>query len=519
MTVSLQNERNSLSRRTSSLGSLTDDPTTGDLLRLIAEKERRCFELREELSSEEAQLKHLRSTWQRLATREQAYSTSPTLHRRDGSTASSVGRADVPQAAAEAWNSLSAKLPGNLRNQLTSLLESIAAPVPEPVPKEKAGDAGGMLRPNMLLHGAGGASSSSNLSVLEEEGSDVGSAALSPRSPRSPAASELHPGRSPNAARPQRHSELASLAVEDSRALGFSVDANGLASISTPSALGGIRVNVEPNEEVAPPTPPKTEPNSSSSNSNSVWTSRRTSVLSSFTNFQARLQNPSTSTEEEGGGGGATFASMLSKRLKEARDNASDLLREAERKLGNAMTIDEFLGIQSPSEAAQPMSPSIQLEEPSADSAVHTSPWFEAAGGQRRRSSDSRQRHSPNLGPTTARGGAERDASRLSVSSSSSSPNLAVPRAASPRANPVVDGASGAGSVYGMLVGSASNLDLTAPAVGEAVDQTSKRASAVSAGGDSWGWNDGSSTDDDDGWADQQGAKNNLEGLGHSRRR
>lgn len=389
-------------------GALTGP--TRDLLRLIAEKERRCFELRDELAAEEAELKQLRAAWQRSATRELAYGTSPT-HRRNGSASSSTTRPSlartdstdssaalpvgVPQAAAEAWNSLSAKLPGGLKSQLNSLLESIAMDQPPEVPEKRAEDAG-MLRPAPL----------GTLGVLEEEGSDVGSAAVSPRSPRSPAG-------------PMAGVRGAAQEQDDSSVLGFKVDANGIA---TPS----VRLSEQP-----PPTPPK-----EGAREGNTWQSRRTSVLGSWSQLQSKLTG-----EADSGGGG--LAGMFTRRLKEARHNASDLLREAERKLGNAMTIDELLGISNdePPSPQPPMarsrSPQIRLE----GVATETS-WAEAAVGVR----------SPNLAPADAVG-------RTSASSSRSSLSLQLPvRSASPH-SPPIGGAPGAAAFGVLHNGSSSSIN------------------------------------------------------------
>ncbi|SPO28232.1 uncharacterized protein UTRI_04631_B [Ustilago trichophora] len=469
------------SRRTPSLTSLPD-PSSSDLLRLIAEKERRCFELREELSTEEASLKQLRITWQRLATQTLAYPNStPSIHhhRRDTSTTSSIS---TSEAASEAWSTFSSKLPSGLKMQLNNLLESLAnvdnPPPPEPVEKHSPlsvkaplatttamGDAGMLLRPQ-----GGG------LGVLEEEGSDVGSvSALSPRSPRSPAPTQLsHPHPPPNSAsKPfiHPHQELASLAVTDSAALGFTVDSHGIAHPT----------KIEADDENPPPTPPKTEPRQTSS----TWASRRTSSILGF----GALSNKG----EEGG-----FASMLSKKFNQAKENASDLLREAERKLGNAMTIDDLLGVNN-NAGSSGDSPRIKLDEASLDSsynqsaAAETSPWFAAAGGARR-SSESRRGgggggggggRSPNLLATVPRDHDEHAGGRLSVSSSRSSLSLpSLPRAASPHASPPIGGAPGSAGVFGMLMGSQSDL----------FDESDRRR--VSGG--SWGW--GANNDDDDDW-------------------
>ncbi|CBQ68287.1 conserved hypothetical protein [Sporisorium reilianum SRZ2] len=437
--VRAQNAPRSASRRTLSLSS-DDSSTSRDLLRLIAEKERRCFELREELASEETQLKHLRSTWQRMATKELAYSTSPPAHtgahRRDGSSTSSTS-----DAATDAWNSFSSKLPGSIKTQLSNLntlLESIANPeAPEAVASAAQGE--GMLRPT-----GGG------LGVLEEEGSDVGSV-VSPRSPRSPAML-AHADAPGTLVAPRSGSQLAALARQDSRALGFSVDANGIAH---PSGT---------NDEMAPPTPPKPPTARSNSSAGNTWTARRTSMLSSLSSLTPK-HAPDTADEASGGG----FASMFARRLKEARSNASDMLREAERKLGNAMTIDELLG----------KSPQITLDEASTDSTLVPSPWYAAAGGSARRPS-SEQRLSPGKGEAEAR--------RLSVSSSRSSSSASAPvRVGSPHMSPVIGGAPGAAGVFGMLLGSQTELG--------------RRAS-----GDSWGWG-GKEDEDEDGWGDDVAKK------------
>ncbi|SPO28753.1 uncharacterized protein UTRI_04631 [Ustilago trichophora] len=470
------------SRRTPSLTSLPD-ASSSDLLRLIAEKERRCFELREELSTEEASLKQLRTTWQRLATQTLAYpSSTPSLHhhRRDNSTTSSIS---TSEAASEAWSTFSSKLPSGLKTQFNNLLESLAnvdnPPPPEPVEKHSplsvkaplatTGDAGMLLRPQ-----GGG------LGVLEEEGSDVGSvSALSPRSPRSPAPTQLpHPHLPSNlASKPSIHShqQLASLAITDSAALGFTVDSHGIAHPN----------KVEPDvDEIPPPTPPKSNlPKSNSTTSSSSWASRRTSSLLGF---------GSLSTKAEEGG----FASMLSKRFNQAKENASDLLREAERKLGNAMTIDDLLGVNATG-GGNSDSPRIQLDEASLDSSyakgkmdVETSPWFAAAGGGggKRRSSESRRGggsgRSPNLVPTVAHENGESARARLSVSSSRSSLSLPpLPRAASPHASPPIGGAPGSAGVFGMMMGSQSDL----------FDQSDRRR----ASGGSWGWGDNNQDEDD----------------------
>lgn len=133
---------------------------------------------------------------------------------------------------------------------------------------------------------------------------------------------------------------------------------------------------------------------------------------------------------------------MFAKRLKEARDNASDLLREAERKLGNAMTLED-------------LGPQIKLQEASNDS-----PWYEAAGG--RRSGD---RRSPNLKAVKD----EEVGGRLSVSSDRSS------EGGRGRTSPVLGGMPGATGVFGMLMGTEGRRE----------------------SGDSWGWGAGDAEDDD----------------------
>lgn len=300
----------------------------------------------------------------------------------------------MPQAAAEAWNSFSAKLPGGLKSQLNSLLESIAMDQPPEVPEKRVEEGG--LRPAPL----------GTLGVLEEEGSDVGSAAVSPRSPRSPAV-------------PIAGGRGAAHAQDDSSVLGFKVDANGIA---TPSVQLG---------EQPPPTPPK-----EGAREGNAWQSRRTSVLGSWSQLQSKLTG-----EADSGGGG--LAGMFSRRLREARDNASDLLREAERKLGNAMTIDDLLGISNdePASPQPPMarsrSPQIRLE----GVATQTS-WAEAAVGVR----------SPNLAPADAVG-------RTSVSSSRSSLSLQLPvRSASPH-SPPIGGAPGAAAFGVLHNGSSSSIN------------------------------------------------------------
>lgn len=223
---------------------------------------------------------------------------------------------------------------GSLKSQLNNLLDSIAMPPDQP---ELVGSGG--LKPT----GGGG---SSTLSVLEEEGSDVGStAAISPRSPLSPATTA---------------------AKADSAVLGFSVDERGLAR-TAPSTSAG-----------------------------SGW-------------------------------------SMLTKRFNQARENASDLLREAERRLGNAMTLPDDLLSESQS---QPK-PRIQLEEASFDSDLTKtqSPWYEAAGGQGRN-------RSPRLGATVTE-------SRKSGESNRSS--LSLPRAASPQPSSPPLGAVPGGNLFGLL--------------------------------------------------------------------
>uniref|UniRef100_V5GLQ3 Protein YAE1 n=1 Tax=Kalmanozyma brasiliensis (strain GHG001) TaxID=1365824 RepID=V5GLQ3_KALBG len=396
---SLQQRLRSSGARTTRLSLSSDDSlpsTSHDLLRLIAEKERHCFELREQLSTSEAQLHQLRTTWQRLATKELAYSAPPSTgaHRRDGSSSST---SDV---AVDAWNSLSSRLPSNLKTQLNNLLDSL---VDAPAVAEKGRKAApppvavdGMLRPT-------------GLGVLEEEGSDV----VSPRSPRSPAVGTRSRSTSPNTTitSAPKQGRLASLADRDSRALGFTVDANGIA---TPLPT-------------APPTPPKPQRSS------------RTSILGSLTGSDKT--------------GESSFASIFTKRLQAARENASDLLREAERKLGNAMTIEEL----NPTAKT----PGIQLEEASNDS-----PWYKAAGGGSRRS--------PNLQPTRVE---EEGVRRASLSSSSSDGHGRT-------ASPVLGGVPGAVGVFGMLM-----------------SQGDRRKS-----GDSWSWGGGG---EDEEWDKGKDAKKN----------
>ncbi len=372
---------------------------------------------------------------------------------------------------------------------------------PEPIEKEQVGiasgtrlegeegGAGSLLRPG----GAG-----MTLGVLEEEGSDVGSvAALSPRSPRSPAVPAME-AFSPRAALKQPHADLNSLSnssndrvAADSSVLGFSVDESGLAYNTTAAASTSSTVG----DERAPPTPAKP--------ATPTWNSRRASVLGSLSSLSKQL-TPTTETPTDSANGnsstagGGGFASLFAKRLKEARDNASDLLREAERKLGNAMTIDDLLGL--PSSSSSPTNtrtshdqPRIQLNEASFDSDMVKPPgnnsWYEAAGGRRSTSSE-HSRRSPNLAPVIDASSA--DVGRLSISSNCSGrSSLSLPplRAASPHASPPIGGLPGSAGVFGLLHGGGSQTDLTGGG--------GKRASAVSSASD-WGWN--GKSDDEDEW-------------------
>ncbi|KAJ9473848.1 NADH:ubiquinone reductase (non-electrogenic) [Pseudozyma hubeiensis] len=362
-----------ITERVASSTNRSDPSSSQNLLRLIAAQERRCFELREELASSESTLQQLRSAWQRLASHD--LPPTATQHRRADSTTSSSTTSDV---AVEAWNSISSKLPGSLKQQLGMFLESISTEKE----KEKGAGAvdGGMLRPGGVVSGG--------LSVLEEEGSDVGSVA-SPRSPRA----ETSPNTTITAKAPQDESDL----------LGFHVDSNGIA-------------------HPQPPPPP---------------------------------------TSEVEAGGGSTFASMFAKRLKEARTNASDLLREAERKLGNAMTIDDFLSLSSPQQQ-----PKITLQHASSTDSTPAkgNSWAEAARGSR----------SPNLHP---RRSGEEVEGRLSISSTSSRGSAGA-KGESKAMSPVIGGVPGAAGVWGMLMGEGGG---------------GKRQS-----GDSWSW--GAKEEDDDGW-------------------
>ncbi|KAJ1043128.1 hypothetical protein NDA10_007571 [Ustilago hordei] len=391
---------NSLSAATLSAATLSSATlssatlSSATLLGLIAEKERRLFELREELSTTETQLHRLRSTWQRSATRELGLAQSTCIlaasdgsHKRDGS-----------DSVADAW--------GTLKSGLNNFLDSIAnaPPASAPAPIEK----------DCNLLGPTG------LGVLEEEASDLGSAALSPRSPRSPSGVGVE-------------------VDEGNKLLGFSVDSNGLAH------LGGQ------GEERVPQRPPKTEQIPSSGK----WSSRRTSVLGSLSNLQSKLTD-TTTTKESNDGGGSGGGGWLARRFREAQQNASDLLKEAERKLGDAMNLDDLLGV-TPSPAAstnlqaRSTSPHITLEEASFDSNPTPSPWYAAAGGLPRRTAD----RSPSLNAADGQG-------RLSISTTSSrgsgrrsldvggrkganSPNLSH--------SPPVGGAPGSAGVFGLFMG------------------------------------------------------------------
>ncbi|SOV06758.1 uncharacterized protein UDID_05619 [Ustilago sp. UG-2017a] len=387
-------------KRTSGSASLdstaTTDPTnslsSATLLHLIAEKERRLFELREELSTTETQLHRLRSTWQRSATRELALAQSTCIlaasngsHKRDGS-----------DSVADAW--------GTLKSGLNNFLDSIANPPPASAPAPIEKDCN-LLRPT-------------GLGVLEEEASDLGSAAVSPRSPRSPSGVGVDEG---------------------NKLLGFSVDSNGLAH------LGGQ------GEERGPERPPKTEQMPTSGK----WSSHRTSVLGSLSNLQSKLTD-TTTTKESNDGGGSGGGGWLARRFREAQQNASDLLKEAERKLGDAMNLDDLLGVTpSPAPSAnlqgRSTSPHITLEEASFDSNPTRSPWYAAAGGLPHRTAD----RSPSLNPADGQG-------RLSISTTSSrgsgrrsldvgarkganSPNLSH--------SPPVGGAPGSAGVFGLFMG------------------------------------------------------------------
>lgn len=368
---------------------------TRDLLNRIAVRERRCFELREELKHEELQLQHLRTAWQQAANQQLAYSGGTSAHKRTTSTATSSSTdsrapapvesatsaplpTGVPQSAAEAWTSFSSKLPVTLKSQLTNLFDSLAnidaPPPPDAYERKQAASrtSSDMLRPGM----------GSSLGVLEEEGSDVGSAALSPRSPRSPAVPLPEPKLGANSDVAQ-HAKLNALAKpkpkratsSDSSVLGFPVNEHGIA------------------------TPAETGP-------------KAPSVLSSLTNLSKAAPAPKVdktaargdeNTAVRAGDGADTFATMFAKRFREARENASDLLREAEKKLGTAMTMDDLLGVTSPSSAKPDgaMSPRIQVE----GREEAASPWYEAAGGKPRRSNESdAAARSPVLGATVGGG-------------------------------------------------------------------------------------------------------------------
>jgi hypothetical protein len=280
----------------------------------------------------------------------------------------------------------------------------------------------------------------------------------------------------------EAHPELSHLSKDEisqsfSSLLGFTVNEHGLATPARESTSERI--------EQGPPTPPKTEkvrtPGSARPN---LWQSRRASVLGSLTNLQKQMeqklhqaQHPATPTASEGTARssldgqsandnteqGSGFASMFAKRFKEARDNASDLLREAERKLGTAMTMDDLLGVRTEQAErdARSASPRIQLDgretgyarQPVLDQPARSprmearqleaesSPWFEAAGGRR---SESGLQRSPSLAPA-------HDAERRSSTSSGRS-SLSLPQGPDRRcdASPPLGASVGSG-VYGLL--------------------------------------------------------------------
>ncbi|SAM84378.1 uncharacterized protein UBRO_05619-A [Ustilago bromivora] len=432
---------NSLSSATLSSATLSSATlssatlSSATLLRLIAEKERRLFELREELSTTETQLHRLRSTWQRSATREVALAQSTCIlaasngsHKRDGS-----------DSVADAW--------GTLKSGLNNFLDSIANPPPASAPAPVEKDCN-LLRPTRL-------------GVLEEEASDLGSAAVSPRSPRSPSGVGVDEG---------------------NKLLGFSVDSNGLAH------LGGQ------GEERGPERPPKIEQMPTSGK----WSSHRTSVLGSLSNLQSKLTD-TTTTKESNDGGGSGGGGWLARRFREAQQNASDLLKEAERKLGDAMNLDDLLGVTpSPAPSAnlqgRSTSPHITLEEASFDSNPTRSPWYAAAGGLPRRTAD----RSPSLNPadgqgrlsisTTFSSGSGRRSLDVGGRKGANSPNLSH--------SPPVGGAPGSAGVFGLFMGKNScSSDLAGkPSSGD------------------WGW--AANDDDQEAWEQDQSKTNkNRESL------
>ncbi|KAN0065856.1 hypothetical protein ACQY0O_000987 [Thecaphora frezii] len=372
-----------------------------DFLTSIAEKERRCFELREELRLEELELKRLQTAWQSTVARELAYgsigssATSPPAHRRSMSSSTFSERSmrsshhrgessdSIPQVAAEAWNSLSAKLPGSLKNGLTNLFDQMAvnaggaerreeedAMLPEPPQK-----AGGLAPPS--LKGAGDSltiGTGRSLTVLEEEASENGSttpAARSPRSPRPPPQALEESGatsKSSEAREGDRKQQQQQQLARGPRLPDFA------ASRTPPLSQRGSSFDEQ--DEAGPSTPPKSEAIVTNTPSrSSLWQSKRSSVLGSLSNFQKQVFNSPSSPSSPGlpgrerrgrfsmdshdgqsptapSGSGWGLGGTWAKKLKEARENASDMLKEAERKLGNAMTIDELLGLPPSSSAS-----------------------------------------------------------------------------------------------------------------------------------------------------------------------
>ncbi|PWY99654.1 hypothetical protein BCV70DRAFT_110595 [Testicularia cyperi] len=470
----------------------------------------------------------------------------------------------MPQAAAEAWNSFSAKLPGNLKSQLNNLLDSIAnVEQPPELPDKQSPLLAKSTLPSLTSPPSSSASASlssssphdtlrptgltigSTLGVLEEEGSDVGSTAVSPRSPLSPAMPDARfkaqgvdqeQGESRIGLAQEHHTRLASLAKAspshtsqkkqnrssayvDSSVLGFEVDAQGIATPKRTSKGTGLWQDVN-TEERGPPTPPKTEAVKTSSNStahSSLWQSRRASVLGSLTNLQKQVEQRLQPVEANdagdaaGGQGEAGFASMFARRFKEAKENASDLLREAERKLGNAMTIDDLvMSNHAQQEGQHSISPRIQLDggdigrngdnissQPTRSPRMEArqlqaeaSPWYEAAGG--RRSTETHVRKSPNLAPV--RSSYERRSSassgRSSASQNSDRIYSQLPSTVAGEASPPLSGSVG-GGIYGLLMHTIGQ-DPNSSKVTSDEPHNSKRTSTISsmsgADSDSWNW-------------------------------
>lgn len=295
-----------------------------DLLSRIAEKERRIFELREGLTREESELKALQVDWQKSVHREMAGEPSGPAH----GSSSTAALSSTPLAQSQSIGGVGGENRGFLSSAAPETRSREARQAPSTYTATE-----GWKAFSARISGAG-----SQLNALIDQ--------------------------------------LATPSEEEKKD----------ESVRMASAVAGLDVLQEEAEEgdtghkaenMEPPPLPSKAPSAAPSSASSRQTKRTSMFGTSMAALQKQMElqfagsaastdkgaaaNDTAGTEEssEAGGWGG-----WQKRLKEARENASGLLAKAEARLGQALTIDDFLEeSQSPGKTSTPVPNTLGFSE------------------------------------------------------------------------------------------------------------------------------------------------------------